>query len=269
MPPLAVHAIREDRAGNLWVGGSTVVLIHGDCREYHLEGYGSANRVKSISEAADGTIWVGTVSGLQRMPRASRESGRFETHSRISAPSAHCCEDQHRHPLDRHHRRRPAPLRRGSLYPCERAPDNPPSSTVLALFNDNERNIWAGMQTGLLRLSRGRHEHVPFAGYRQCRLSARSTRTRTARCGWPARTSTASTRRRDHSELVPAPAPGIRVRNVMRDSDGRAVDRHRRRRRLPLRKGPAGAVHQTHRTGERFRPRVPREPRRQRLDRHR
>ena len=39
IPALAVHAIREDSAGNLWVGGSIVISIRGDnCREYHLEG---------------------------------------------------------------------------------------------------------------------------------------------------------------------------------------------------------------------------------------
>jgi beta-galactosidase len=66
---LAVHAIREDREGNLWVGGSTILKFRGsDCKEYHLEGYGSASRVKSIVETADGSVLVGTVSGLQLFP---------------------------------------------------------------------------------------------------------------------------------------------------------------------------------------------------------
>src|SRR5580658_6517752 len=51
IPVLAVHAIRGDRAGNVWVGGSTVLSIHGaEVRDYHLEGDGSATRVKSILE---------------------------------------------------------------------------------------------------------------------------------------------------------------------------------------------------------------------------
>ena len=56
--------------------------------------YGSASRVKSISETADGTIWVGTVSGLQRMPPASRESGRFERVPEIASTVRALREDR-------------------------------------------------------------------------------------------------------------------------------------------------------------------------------
>jgi ligand-binding sensor domain-containing protein len=154
IPRLAVHAIREDRAGNLWVGGSTVLMIHGsDCKEYHIEGYGSANRVKSIVETADGAVWMGTVSGLWRMPRGARESRHFERIPDIQSTVRALMED------------RTGTLWIGSIgdgliryaegrFTRVTAPDNPPSSTVLALFTDNEQNIWAGMQTGLLRLSR-------------------------------------------------------------------------------------------------------------------
>ena len=162
-PALAVHAIRDDRAGNVWVGGSTV-LIHArrwNSSEYHLEGYGSASRVKSIVETADGTIWVGTVSGLQRMPRAARESGRFERVPEIASTVRALLED------------RAGALWIGTIgdglmrysggrFTHVTTPDNPPSSTVLAIFNDNEQNIWAGMQTGLLRLSRAAMSTFPL-----------------------------------------------------------------------------------------------------------
>jgi ligand-binding sensor domain-containing protein len=97
IPELAVHAIREDREGYLWVGGSTILRIHGsECKEYHLEGYGSASRVKSILESADGMVWVGTVSGLQRLARASRERGRFEKVPDISSTVRSLVEDRSR-----------------------------------------------------------------------------------------------------------------------------------------------------------------------------
>ena len=35
--------------------------------EYRLDGEASRNRVKSILETADGTVWVGTISGLQKL----------------------------------------------------------------------------------------------------------------------------------------------------------------------------------------------------------
>jgi ligand-binding sensor domain-containing protein len=153
IPALAVHDIREDHAGGLWVGGSKLVMIQGsEYREFMLEGYPSATRVKSILETTDGTMWVGTVSGLQR-PRGSLESGRFEKISEVSSTVRVLRED------------RGGTLWIGSIggglvrfrdgrFARVPTQDNPPGSTVLALFEDREQNIWVGMQTGLLRLSR-------------------------------------------------------------------------------------------------------------------
>src|SRR5580700_8726562 len=72
IPAIAVHAIQLDRRGELWVGGSKFLrithAIQGDrAVEYHLGGEASQNRVKSIMGTQDGTVWVGTVSGLQKM----------------------------------------------------------------------------------------------------------------------------------------------------------------------------------------------------------
>ena len=68
IPSLAVHAIYADREGNLWVGGSRLIRIGiGGVTEFTMKGEASQNRVKSIVETADGTIWVGTVSGLNRL----------------------------------------------------------------------------------------------------------------------------------------------------------------------------------------------------------
>ena len=219
IPALAVHAIREDRAGNLWVGGSTVISIHGaDCREYHLEGYGSASRVKSISETADGTVWVGTVSGLQRLPRASRDTGRFEKVPEIVSTVRALRED------------RSGALWIGSIgdgllrysegrFTHVTAPDNPPSSTVLGIFEDNERNIWAGMQTGLLRLSRAAMSTFPLPDTANADFG--TVYADPDGSLWVAGTHLYRINaKRDHSELVLAPAPGIRVRSVFRDRTG-------------------------------------------------
>ncbi len=219
IPTVAVHAIRGDRAGNVWVGGSTVLSIHGsDVREYHLEGDGSASRVKSILETADGAIWVGTVSGLQKMAPAARASGRFERVPEIASTVRALQED------------RGGVLWIGTIgdgllryadgrFTHVTAPDNPPSSTVLAIFNDSEQNIWAGMQTGLLRMSPTAMSTFPLpdtanADFGTVYADADGSL-------WVAGTHLYRINaKRDHSELVPAPAPGIRVRNVMRDRAG-------------------------------------------------
>jgi len=219
VPRLAVHAIREDREGDLWVGGSTVLMLHGaNCREFHLKGFGSASRVKSIVETRDGTVWVGNVSGLQRLPREARESGRFETIPEITSTVRALLED------------RGGTLWIGTIgdgliryaggeFTHVTAPDNPPSSTVLGLYEDYEQNIWAGMQTGLLRLSRAAISTFPLT-------DAANADFGTVYADPDGSLWIASTHlyridaKRDRSELVAPPAPGIRVRTVMRDSTG-------------------------------------------------
>jgi ligand-binding sensor domain-containing protein/signal transduction histidine kinase len=218
IPALAIHAIREDHAGRLWVGGSRLVMIDGkECREFLLEGYPSATRVKSILETDDGTIWVGTVSGLQRL-RGSLESGRFEKVSEVSTTVRALRVD------------RAGTLWIGSIggglvrfrdghFVRVQTPDNPPGSTVLALFEDIEQNIWVGMQTGLLRLSRAAMSTFPLPDapnadfgtvYADRDGSLWVTGTHLYRINTG----------RDHSQLIPAPEPGIRVRNVFRDHSG-------------------------------------------------
>jgi ligand-binding sensor domain-containing protein/signal transduction histidine kinase len=219
IPALAVHAISQDRAGDLWVGGSTVLMIHGNqCRQYRLPGTGSASRVKSIRETSDGTVWVGTVSGLQRLLPNMRESGRFERIHAIGSTVRALLEDS------------AGTLWIGSIgdgliryddgrFTRVTAPDNPPSSTVLALFEDNEHNIWAGMQTGLLRLSRAAMNTFPLPGAANADFGT----VYADRDGslWVAATHLYHINpRRTGSKLIPPPTPGIRVRNVFRDRAG-------------------------------------------------
>jgi ligand-binding sensor domain-containing protein len=73
VPPIAVHAIYEDRGEQLWVGGSKLLRLKGGlATEYRLEGEASQNRVKSILETEDGTLWVGTKLRAMRTRTASK-----------------------------------------------------------------------------------------------------------------------------------------------------------------------------------------------------
>ncbi len=218
IPPLAVHAIREDDTGGLWVGGSKLVVIHGKvCREYSLEGFPSARRVKSILQTRDHILWVGTVSGLQRL-RGSLESGRFEKIPEVSDTVRVLSED------------RSGTLWIGTIgggllrfrdgrFTRVSTPDNPPGSTVLALFEDREQNVWVGMQTGLLRLSRAAMTTFPLPDAPNADFGTIYA----DRDGslWVASTHLYRINaRRDDSELIPAPEPEIRIRNVLRDRSG-------------------------------------------------
>ena len=67
-PALSVHSIFRDRAGRLWAGGSRLLCIDGSvATPYSLGAEPSQNQVKSIRQTSDGTLWVGTVTGLNRM----------------------------------------------------------------------------------------------------------------------------------------------------------------------------------------------------------
>ncbi|HXS93965.1 MAG TPA: two-component regulator propeller domain-containing protein [Candidatus Limnocylindrales bacterium] len=219
IPSIAVHAIREDSAGNVWVGGSILISIRGDAfREYHLDGFGSATRVKSIAETADGAIWVGTVSGLQRMARGSRDSGRFERVPEI-ASTVRALRVDHEGVLwigtigD-------GLLRySGGKFVHITAPDNPPSGTVLAIFDDSEQNIWAGMQTGLMRLSRAAMSTFPLPDTANADFG--TVYADPDGSLWVAGTHLFHIdAKRERSDLTPSPSPGVRVRSVFRDRGG-------------------------------------------------
>ena len=218
IPTLAVHDIREDHLGRLWVGGSKLVAIHGaDCQEFRLEGYPSATRVKSILETRDGAMWVGTVSGLQRAWLSTADI-RFERIRQVSSTVRALREDAGGtlwigsigEGLMRF---------RGGRLTRVSTPEDPPSSTVLAVFEDTEQNIWTGMQTGLLRLSRTAMSTLPLPDVQNADFGTIYP----DRDGslWVASTQLYRINaRRDHSTLIPAPEPGIRVRNILRERSG-------------------------------------------------
>ena len=159
IPSLAVHALYQDRQGRLWAGGSKLLSISGDsATEYSLRGEESQNRVKSILQTKDGTIWVGTVSGLNRMLPG------HTTFDRVDGIAG----------TVRVLRQTPdgvlwiGTIGQGAFEFTEgklshiTAPSLLPSNTVLNFFEDAEDNFWIGTQTGMLRLSRSQVSIVPL-----------------------------------------------------------------------------------------------------------
>jgi ligand-binding sensor domain-containing protein/signal transduction histidine kinase len=153
IPAIAVHAIHADRREQLWVGGSKFLrithAIQGDkAIEYNLGGEASQNRVKSIMGTKDGTVWVGTVSGLQKMdPHGASFTPVQEVRGTVRV--MHEMSDGTLwigtigHGLLTYRDRRFSKIA---------VPDPLPSNTVLNLFEDVEQNIWIGTQGGMLRL---------------------------------------------------------------------------------------------------------------------
>ena len=68
IPANAFHGLFEDHTGRVWAGAAEFFAIRdGEPVEYRVGGVDSQHRVKSIVETSDGSIWVGTVSGLYRL----------------------------------------------------------------------------------------------------------------------------------------------------------------------------------------------------------
>jgi ligand-binding sensor domain-containing protein len=151
IPLLAVHALYESEDGALWIGGSRLFrLKNGEASEYKLGGEGSQNRVKSIVQTRDGTVWVGTVAGLKRMsPGASSFSSVPEV-----AGTIRFLRETTDGTLWAGSIGRGLDVYQNGLFSRITAPDALPSNTMLSLYEDHERNIWIGTQGGMLRLSR-------------------------------------------------------------------------------------------------------------------
>jgi ligand-binding sensor domain-containing protein/signal transduction histidine kinase len=213
--PLAVHAIYRDRGDRLWVGGSRLFSLTGAAvTEYTLRGEASQNRVKSIVQTKDGTIWVGTVSGLHRMApgekRFSRVSGIAGT-VRVLRQAAD------------------GVLWIGTIgqgiyeYRAGRltritAPASLPSNTVLNFYEDTEKNFWIGTQAGILRLTQAQANIISLP---QANDSDFGTIYQD-RDGsfWIGSSSLFQMR---NSQLSPSTLPGVsgaHVRNVYRDRTG-------------------------------------------------
>ncbi len=163
IPAIAVHALAEGRDGTIWAGGSRLLAIrNGAATSYPLVGQYSETRVKSILQTHDGTVWVGTVSGLQRLVA---NAGHFERYADIQATVRTLRETTDGTLWIGTIGRGAYTLRRGQLTALASGEIDDlklPSNTMLSLFEDAESNIWMGTQAGLLRFSRSPVRLVPL-----------------------------------------------------------------------------------------------------------
>lgn len=159
IPAIAVHCIFQDRQGGLWAGGSRLIRIeNGRTTEFTLRGEPSQNRVKSIAQTADGAMWVGTVSGLNHMSPSQ--------HAFTPIPGVNGTVRVLRQTQDGTFWIGTIGLgaytwKDGVLSEIT-APASLPSNTVLNFFEDSEKNIWIGTQTGMVRLTRSEASIVPL-----------------------------------------------------------------------------------------------------------
>jgi len=156
---LDVHAITEDHEHHIWAGGSHLITLGmGQNRLVPLPGVYSQNKVVSLLTATDGSLWVGTASGLlhqvhgkfQRTPELSstvqilRQTGDGTIWIGTVGQGLWA-------------------YRNGRL---ERIGDTGVIQipTVLNIFEDADHRIWLGTQNGLVRLDRTQISLIPLPG---------------------------------------------------------------------------------------------------------
>jgi signal transduction histidine kinase/ligand-binding sensor domain-containing protein len=159
IPQVAVHSIYRDRAGHQWAGGSRLIRISGDIGTvYPLGAEASQNQVKSILQTSDGTLWVGTVTGLNRMLPGQN---RFERVEGVTSTVRVLRQTQDGVLWIGTIGQGIFTIDKGKLTQIT-APAQLPSNTVLNLFEDRENNFWIGTQTGMVRLTRTQVSIVPL-----------------------------------------------------------------------------------------------------------
>ena len=156
---LDVHAIAEDHEHHIWAGGSNLIALGmGQNRLVPLPGVYSQNKVVSLLTATDGSLWVGTASGLLH-----------QVHDKfLRASELSCTVQVMRQTGD------------GTIWigtvgqglwayrdgRLERINDTGviPIPTVLNIFEDVDHRIWLGTQNGLVRLERTQISLIPLPG---------------------------------------------------------------------------------------------------------
>jgi len=215
LPMMAVNAICEDSHGRLWLGGSDLAVLERNvARLYRLPGDPARNRVKAIAETSKGAMWVGTVSGLYRM-RPGAEGFSAVPGIQGTARGLHPTSDG---------RFWISIVGQGTLAyrldASSRLADytSLPSDTVLSIFEDAEKNIWLGSETGILRLSRTPLTTVPLPHASESDFgTVYQDREGTL---WMASTKLFQIRK-GRPEVYRLPTlDGVKVRNVLEDRDG-------------------------------------------------
>jgi signal transduction histidine kinase/streptogramin lyase len=177
-----------------------------------LPGRDSENRVKSIAETQDGTIWVGTVGGLDRLVK-----GEFEPVPQIKGTVRTLRQTSDGtlwigtigHGLYRYVNGGFSRLTSVDLLP---------SNTILSMFEDAEQQVWVGTQEGMVRLSKTLVSVLPLPGDPDSDIGTISADTNGTI--W-AVSSGVFTIRDGMARLYKFPhLPDVPIRNVFRDRSG-------------------------------------------------
>jgi ligand-binding sensor domain-containing protein/signal transduction histidine kinase len=217
MHGMQVRAMAEDRQGRMWFAGTGLMAYTpGHPVLFRLPRPGAFFR--SVLVAADGTVWAGSVTGLERMDPGAAAFRKVDPRQRVVETLA---QDRAGNlwigtlgdGLIRY--------RDGKAQPLT-APDTLPDNQVYAVLEDSESNLWFGTGNGLLRVSPEGVSRVT-TGARPPDDNLRTVYRDAAGTLWIVAASGRVYRLRD-GKLLPADLPdgvrGLDILNVFRERNG-------------------------------------------------
>jgi len=150
---MAVHSICQDRAGRLLVGGSGLLVVEAGRQTFYQSSETLAdNSIRTIGEADDGTLWIGTISGLRRLP-GGISGDPFGAPKIIRDTNIAVLTGGRKGALWIGTYGQGLMRYEDGKFTRYTAPSALPHNNVLAVFEDREDNVWIGTQGGLLRMS--------------------------------------------------------------------------------------------------------------------
>jgi ligand-binding sensor domain-containing protein/signal transduction histidine kinase len=148
-----VHSICEDTKGRILIGGNGLLVLSDRQSAYYRSNESLAdNNIRTICQTADGAVWIGTISGLRRLPRGVRGDPFRRPRLVDNLNISFLLEDHAGRLWIGCYGRGVLRYQNGRMDRFS-APSSLPHNNVLALFEDTEDNVWIGTQGGLLRLS--------------------------------------------------------------------------------------------------------------------
>ncbi len=150
-PRINVHSICEDREGRLLVGGWGLLILNGQGATYYTSNESQAdNSIRTMRQAADGALWIGTISGLRRLDHGL-SGNPFTIPKMLSGINISVLRESRRGQLWIGAYGQGLMRFQSGRIVSFSAPDSLPHNNVLALFEDSEDDLWVGTQGGLLR----------------------------------------------------------------------------------------------------------------------
>ena len=147
IPAMWVYGMTEDRLGRMWIAGAGLVALQPKGSVVYYAGRKN-EFFRPVLEAPDGSIWAGSIVGLERLDPGASQFRKAEP--RDCAVKALVLDSSGNLWVGT---TAGLILYREGRQTLFTAPDTLPDNQVSVVFEDSEHNLWLGTGNGLVRWS--------------------------------------------------------------------------------------------------------------------